>query len=53
MAAIGLTFFSSVLTEKKAVATYLPGLRELARNVSIRWQELEDAAHDIAKLGQP
>ncbi|UHL64667.1 DNA-binding transcriptional regulator [Paralcaligenes sp. KSB-10] len=48
VAAVGLTFFSSILTEKKAVATYLPGLEELARNVGIRWQELDNAGQNAA-----
>jgi len=42
VAAVGLTFFSSILTEKKAVSTYLRDLQELAHNVGVRLQHLDD-----------
>ena len=48
VATVGLTFFSSVLTDKKAIATYLADLQELARNVSTRLQQLDNPSHDQA-----
>ncbi|AFK63221.1 DNA-binding transcriptional activator MhpR [Advenella kashmirensis WT001] len=48
VATVGLTFFSSVLTDKKAIATYLADLQELARNVSTRLQQLNHSAKDKA-----
>lgn len=48
VATVGLTFFSSVLTDKKAIATYLADLQELARNVSTRLQQLDNPSHSEA-----
>lgn len=46
VATVGLTFFSSVLTDKKAIATYLADLQELARDVSTRLQQLNHSSQD-------
>ncbi|ETF04279.1 transcriptional regulator [Advenella kashmirensis W13003] len=43
VASVGITFFSSILSEKKAVSTYLRDLQELAHNVSVRLQQLDDS----------
>ncbi|HEY9279175.1 MAG TPA: DNA-binding transcriptional regulator [Eoetvoesiella sp.] len=42
VATVGLTFFASVLTESKAVTTYLTDLQQLARNIGTRLQELDE-----------
>lgn len=41
VATVGITFFSSILTTKKAVSTYLQDLQELAQHVAARLQELD------------
>lgn len=50
VAAVGLTFFSSVLTESKAVATYLADMQQLARNIGTRLQELDKLELPAASL---
>lgn len=42
VATVGITFFSSILTERKAVSTYLSDLQELSRNIGARLLALDN-----------
>ncbi|PJX22433.1 transcriptional regulator [Advenella sp. S44] len=41
VATVGITFFSSILTEKKAASTYLSDLQDLSRNIGDRLLDLD------------
>ena len=53
VATVGLTYFSSVLTDKKAVATYLADLQKLARSVSVRLGQLGMATMETLNASPP